>query len=173
MAEFSVGPRNGFEHRRALAAMLELLHDLFKEIWRDREVLLPRSSHEPSSPEALEIALARLRDLMGLVENMEVSPDRLDDFGLRGEALYFKLQVVEAANNNIAPARSRVLEQVSDGRRRRSWWIYRWAVKATLEAIDGPLESLTKMLGVAEGIVEFKKAVEVLLGLWNDVPGRA
>lgn len=171
MAEYSVGPREGFEHRRALAAMLRLLHDLLKEIWQDRELLFPRSFQGPP-PEALEIALARLRDLMGIVENMEVSPDRLDDFGLRGEPLYFKLQVVEAANNAVGPARNRALERVADGRSRRRWWVYRWAVKATLEAIDGPLESLTKMLGVAEGIVEFKKAVEVLLGIRNDLPGR-
>lgn len=171
MADYRAPPFRDFDHRRALVEMLLLLLQLLQEIWSDRERLFPRAFQGPPH-DAYEIALSRLRDLMGLIESMEVSSDRLFDFGLRGEQLHFKLLVIQAANDRIAPARNRALEAVSNDRprgNRRRWFTYRWAVKATLEAIDGPLESLTKMLGVAEGIVEFKKAVEVLLGLSNDL----
>ena len=47
----------------------------------------------------------------------------------------------------------------------RGWSLYRRALRATLAAIDGPLESLTAALGAKQGLVEFKKALEVLLDL--------
>ena len=163
MAEFKAPVEDGFDHRAALVEMLNFLAQVLTEVWRDSRWLLPARFRE--EPVALMIARDQIGLLIAAVWASELSPARWDDYGLRGEALRFKLQVIEIANAQSQRLRSLVLERETDGRTRRTWWPFRRAVRQTLAAVDGPLESLTKLLGVHEGVVEFKKGVEVLLGV--------
>jgi hypothetical protein len=166
MASFTVASAEAFEEREALIALLNLLADLIGEIWEDRELLLPQM---PLFADGQPMAFAIARDQIGQLSQLVLSADRpaeaWDDYGLRGEPLRFKLLIVAFANDRIRPARNRALEAVTDGERPGRLTFYRRAVQGTLAAIDGPLESLTKFIGAKEGVVEFKKGLEVLLGL--------
>ena len=163
MADFYVEDRGNFDHRKALIEMLQLLAALFRETWEDQNLLFPVGFTTDDA--ALDGALAQIGALIEAVARLERSEVELNDYGLIGDPLRFKLLVVAHANNQIGPARNRALERVSDGAGSEDRGFYRRTVKGALGAIDGPLESLTKLLGVNEGLVEFKKAIEVLLDL--------
>ncbi|KQW72203.1 hypothetical protein ASE17_04880 [Phenylobacterium sp. Root77] len=166
MASFTVASAEEFDERLALVALLDLLVELIGEIWEDRELLLPPLPlFADGQPAAFAIARDQIALLSQLVMTVEQPLEVWDDYGLRGEALRFKLLIVAFANARIAPARNQALGAVTDGERPGRLAFYRRAVQGTLAAIDGPLESLTKFIGVKEGVVEFKKGLEVLLGL--------
>ncbi|GEM_PF-453693 len=173
MAEYFAPESDDFASGEALVGMLKLLDQLFLEIFEDRWLLLPDrfsgvfARDESALPAAFDEARGQIKELIdAILAFVEVGAyrARLLDYGLTGAPLRFKLQVIEYANFQIPPARNRALERVSDRRRWRPWG-YRKVVKGTLAAIDGPLESLTKMLGIGESVVEFKKGLEVLLDL--------
>lgn len=167
MAQFVVPDRDTFDDRDALVRILVLLRDLFREIWEDRDVLLP-ASVAAGLPRAIDFAMGQLGALIERVADRRQAlgtAEEIEDFGLTGDALRFKMLVIAFANDRSREARNRVLEGVTDGRNRGRWRFYRRALGGTLAAIDGPLESLTKLLGAKEGVVEFKKAIEVALGL--------
>lgn len=166
MASFTVAGPEAFDERQALVALLALLSDLIVEIWEDRELLLaPLPIFADGPPQAFAIARDQIGQLSQLVISADRPPEAWDDYGLRGEPLRFKLLIVAYANDRIAPARNQALEAVTNGEQPGRLAFYRRAVRGTLAAIDGPLESLTKLLGAKEGVVEFKKGLEVLLGL--------
>lgn len=169
MAEYSAPEADDFSPAEALAELLKLLDQIFLEIDNHREFLFPRRFDSRAQFLAFGEARRQVSELVEVIFDFVTADDsrnQLIEYGLQGEPLRFKLEVVAFANKQIPPARNRTLERLSDGRAPRSW-PYRKAVKNTLAAIDGPLESLTKMLQIGEPVVEFKKALEVLLDISN------
>lgn len=160
---FEVEPAETFDHRDALDRMLALLDAVIVEIWEHRRILFPRP-FPMEEWRGLEFARQDIAELRRMVAIMDLSPEDLLEFGLIGERLRFKMLVIQTADQPRENLRNRSLERaVERNRGSRDWKLYRRAIEGTLSAIDGPLESLTKALGAKEAVVEFKKALEVLL----------
>ena len=168
MAEFAVPDLDSFEPADAIIRMLKLLDALFDEIAQDRRLLFPPQFEGAAFSDARGQARQQIYELIEAVRlftRIASNEPRLRDYGLTDQALRFKLQVIEFTNNQIPRARQDTLRRITNGRTPGRWNLYGRAMRGTLAAIDGPLESLTKMLGIGEGVVEFKKGLEVLLNL--------
>ena len=98
--------------------------------------------------------------LTALVGDADFAAPAMVEHRLQGEALRFKMLAILAAYRLVVAAQPSRNPGMS-----RGWSLYRRALRGTLAAIDGPLESLTAALGARQGLVEFKKALEVLLDL--------
>src|SRR5690606_12242037 len=95
-----------------------------------------------------------------LVGEADFDAPAMIEHRLQGEALRFKMLTIQAAFRQVVASHPNQNPGMS-----RGWSLYRRALRGTLAAIDGPLESLTAALGAKQGLVEFKKALEVLLDL--------
>jgi len=106
------------------------------------------------------LALEDIDALNILVREADFTTTAMVEHRLQGEALRFKMLAILAAYRLVVAAQPSRNPGMS-----RGWSLYRRALRGTLAAIDGPLESLTVALGAKQGLVEFKKALEVLLDL--------
>ena len=161
-------PRGRFDETMAIIAMLEYLKKLFEEFATHRQDLAPQEAAIGRFAEAKEEAERGVDELIAMMRNRIVRQDpgvNWHDYGFVGPALEFKMQVIAAASQTYSLQRNRVLEGVIDRDRKRETGFWRKAFETLLKAIDGPLGSLTKALGLHEGVVEFKEALEILLGM--------
>lgn len=166
MDEFEVAPSEGFDPHVALTRMLELLRRLIDQIAEFREALILTSGGpanaalDDSFLAARELAMEDLKSLIALVRDADFGTPAMLDHRLQGDALRFKMLTVQAAYSYVVAAHPNRNPGMSQG-----WSLFRRALRGTLAAIDGPLESLTAALRVKQGLVEFKKSLEVLLDL--------
>jgi hypothetical protein len=167
MDEFEVAPPESFDSRQALTRMLALLRHLIDMIAEFRETLILTSGGDPADPvldeaflAARSLALEDIDALTALVGDADFAAPAMVEHRLQGEALRFKMLAILAAYRLVVAAQPSRNPGMS-----RGWSLYRRALRGTLAAIDGPLESLTAALGARQGLVEFKKALEVLLDL--------
>ncbi|MNE18297.1 hypothetical protein D3C77_182440 [compost metagenome] len=167
MDAFEVAPPEGFDPRQALTRMLELLRQLINMIAEFRETLILTSGGAPADAvlddaflAARGLAMDDLDALIVLVGEADFDAPAMIEHRLQGEALRFKMLTIQAAFRQVVASHPNQNPGMS-----RGWSLYRRALRGTLAAIDGPLESLTAALGAKQGLVEFKKALEVLLDL--------
>lgn len=173
MPQFVLPDLQEFDGRDGLISLVKLSVDCFYEIRENQKQLIILHFRDDDD-RALQHAVSLAQRLIEAIQRLPETPGMstaLDDYGLQGPALHFKLRVIAYAVERCNEAQARTLERLQDPSR-RGWFggrPYRLAMKKLLEAIDGPLESLTKAFGISEGLVEFKKALEWILGIRSDV----
>jgi hypothetical protein len=169
MAQYAA-PQAPFDDSTAIIDLLNFLKAFLDEIFAPAGAwypLLPSENREALRQAYTQQIRGQIDALIGLVGAPAFRNDpRRAEFGLGGPSLGPKLGLVQTVNDQLP--RNPILDDIVNDRPRGVRGAMRKGARNVLEAIDIVLDSLTRLLGAHEGLVEFKKALALLLGIRED-----